>query len=245
MPDDALVLIHGAQHGAWCWRKVTKPLRERGFDVHALTLTGLGDRAHLLSADVDLNTHITDVVAYIEAEELTDVTIVGHSYGGMVGAGVIARLPGTVRRMVYFDSPVPVDGDTSITVHQHGHLFTQRRIVVDGIAIMPQSDGSSLGLSGDDLAWVRRHLTPQPYGAVSTPLVLPPGWDAGVEPVYIRCVQGPDDPERPYLSRVDPAAGWTYYEIRSGHDAMISAPDELVDLLTKICESAPAEQAAR
>jgi pimeloyl-ACP methyl ester carboxylesterase len=220
------------------------PLREKGFDVHAITLTGLGDRAHLLTADVDLDTHITDVVALIEAEELTDVTIVGHSYGGMVGAGVIAALGSRISRMVYFDSPVPVDGDSSIIVHQHGHRFVERRVVLDGIPQLPKSDGSSLGLAGEDLAWVRRHLTPQPYGAVSTPLRLPEGWNEGVEQVYIRCVQGPDDPERPYLSRVDTSAGWTYHEIHSGHDAMISAPDELTELLTSICATAPAELTA-
>lgn len=234
MPDHSLVLVHGAQHGAWCWRKVTGPLRGRGFDVHAVTLTGLGDRAHLLTAEVDLNTHITDVVAYLEAEELTDVTLVGHSYGGMVAAGVTAALPGRVRRIVYFDSPVPVDGETSIAVHPLGEQFRARRTVVNGVAVLPRSDGSTLGLSDDDLAWVRRHLTPQPYRAVSTPLRLPPCWNDGVEQVYIRCVR-PDDPERAYLSRVDPAQGWKYREIHSGHDAMISAPAELVDVLSEVC----------
>ena len=235
MPDDSLVLIHGAMHGAWCWRKVRGPLRDRGFDVHAITLTGLGDRAHLLRPETGLDTHIEDVAALIEMEELSGVTIVGHSYGCMVGAGVVARLPGRVRRMIYFDGPVPVDGESSITVHPLGQGFVARRTVTDGIAVLPPTDGSTLGLADDDLAWVRRRLTPQPYGAVSTPLRLRPGWDDGVEQVYIRCLRGPDDPPRPYLSRVDPAAGWRYHEIRAGHDAMISAPDELTELITAVC----------
>ncbi len=235
MPDDSLVLIHGAMHGAWCWRKMRGPLRERGFDVHAISLTGLGDRAHLLRPDTDLNTHIADVVALIEMEELTRVTIVGHSYGCMVGAGVIARLPGRVRRMIYFDGPVPVDGDTSMTVHPLGQRLGERRTVAGGVAILPPTDGSGLGLADDDLTWVRRHLTPQPYGGVSTPLRLPPGWDDGVAQVYIRCLRDSDTLPRPYLSRVDPGRGWQYHEIRSGHDAMICAPRELTDLITAVC----------
>jgi pimeloyl-ACP methyl ester carboxylesterase len=235
VPDDSLVLIHGAMHGAWCWRKVRSPLRDRGFDVHAITLTGLGDRAHLLRPETSLNTHIEDVAALIEMEELTGVTIVGHSYGCMVGAGVVARLPGRVRRMIYFDGPVPVDGESSITVHPLGQSFVNRRTVTNGVAVLPPTDGSTLGLADDDLAWVRRHLTPQPYGAVSTPLRLPPGWNDGVEQVYIRCLRGPGDAPAPYLSRVDPAAGWRYYEIRAGHDAMISAPDQLTALITAVC----------
>jgi hypothetical protein len=137
--------------------------------------------------------------------------------------------------MIYFDGPVPVDGESSITVHPLGQEFVKRRAVIDGNAVLLPTDGSTLGLTDEDLAWVRRRLTPQPYGAVSTPLRLAPGWNGGLEQVYIRCLRGPDDPPRPYLSRVDPATGWQYYEIRAGHDAMISAPEELTELITAVC----------
>ncbi|WP_432828706.1 alpha/beta fold hydrolase [Dactylosporangium sp. CA-092794] len=246
MTGNAVILIHGAQHGGWCWRKTVEPLRALGYDVHAITLTGLGERAHLMTPDVDLNTHITDVLAMIEAEELTAVTLVGHSYGGMVAAGVTARLRHpAVLRLVYLDSPVPVDGDSITTVHPAGHLIPEGRTVIDGVAVLPVHDATPMGVHGDDLAWVQRRLTPHPYATVTTPLHLPDGWNDNVEQVYIRCVTGPHDEPMPYLSRVDPAAGWRSFELRSGHDAMIDAPDGLVALLDQVCTAKHATTQAR
>jgi len=236
MTGNSLILVPGAQHGGWCWRKMLEPLRTRGYDVHAITLTGLGERAHLLTPEVDLTTHITDVVALIEAEELTGVTLVGHSYGGMVVAGAAARLRHpAVRRLVYLDSPVPVDGDSIISAHPAGHLVPDGRTVIDGVAVLPVHDASALGVHGDDLVWVQRRLTPHPYASVTTPLHLPDGWNDRIEQVYVRCVTGPDDEPVPYLSRVDESAGWRLFELHSGHDAMIDAPDALVALLDQLC----------
>jgi pimeloyl-ACP methyl ester carboxylesterase len=232
MYGEALVLIPGAQHGGWSWRKTLGPLRARGCDVHAITLTGLGERAHLLTPDVDLDTHIADVADLIEAEELTGVTIVGHSYGGLVAAGVTARLRHpVVRRLVYLDSPVPVDGDSVMTTNPYGHLLPEMRTVVDGVAVLPVGDATAMDVDGDDLAWVRRRLTPHPYASVETPLRLPEGWNAHVDQVYIRC--GAE------ASWVDPAwidasDGWRVYELHTGHDAMIDEPEKLVDLLVTV-----------
>jgi len=246
MTGNAVILIHGAQHGGWCWRKTLGPLRALGHDVHAITLTGLGERAHLLTPDVDLDTHITDVLTVIEAEELTAVTLVGHSYGGMVAAGVTARLRHpAVRRLVYLDSPVPVDGDSITTVHPAGRRISEGRTVIDGVAVLPVHDASPMGVHGDDLAWVQRRLTPHPYASVTTPLQLPDGWNDNVEQVYIRCVTGPDDEPMPYLSRVDTSAGWRSFELHCGHDAMIDAPDVLVALLDRICTPQHATTQAR
>src|SRR5947209_5724227 len=101
------VLVHGSWHGAWCWKRVLPLLRGAGHDVHAVTLTGVGERAHLLSADIRLDTHITDVVNLIDCEELADVILVGHSYGGIVITGVADRLqrrsPGLLQQLVYID----------------------------------------------------------------------------------------------------------------------------------------------
>ncbi|MGH8916846.1 MAG: alpha/beta fold hydrolase, partial [Actinomycetes bacterium] len=206
-----LVLIHGAQHGGWCWRKTLGPLRNQGYDVHAVTLTGLGERAHLLTPDVDLNTHIADVLALIEAEELTGVTLVGHSYGGLVAAGAAAALRHpAVHRVIHLDSVVPLDGESVATSTQHADPLALARTVVDGVAVIPVGDAAAMGVRGDDLAWVQRRMTPQPYATVATPLHLPDGWDEGVEQVYIRCVAEPGDGPQPAPPRVDESAGWRY-----------------------------------
>ncbi|MEU7225378.1 alpha/beta hydrolase [Streptomyces chrestomyceticus] len=237
-PDHPMILIPGAQHGGWCWRKTLGPLRARGYDPYAVTLTGLGERAHLLAPDVDLDTHITDVLQMIEAEELTGVSLVGHSYGGMVAAGVTARLRHpAVRRLIYLDSPVPVDGDSIISVTPFGEQLPRMRTVVDGVGVLPPGEAAAMGVHGDDAAWVQRRLSPHPYATVTTPLHLPDGWNDGVEQVYIRCVTGHDEDHGPWadMSRVDTSAGWRSFELRSGHDAMIDEPVKLVELLDEVC----------
>ena len=101
------VLVHGAWHGAWCWRDVVQGLTQAGHRVHAVTLTGVGERAHLLNADITLQTHIEDVVQAIECEELDEVVLVVHSYAGMIGTGVADRMAPRLRHLVYLDAVVP------------------------------------------------------------------------------------------------------------------------------------------
>ena len=101
------VLIHGAWHGGWCWKKVSPILREAGHETYSPTLTGLGERSHLLSRDIDLNCHIQDVVNVLEYKGLKDVVLVGHSYAGMVITGVADRCPERLAQLVYLDAFAP------------------------------------------------------------------------------------------------------------------------------------------
>src|SRR5215831_5722049 len=105
------VLVHGAWHGGWCWKKVTPLLRAAGHEVYTPTLTGLGERVHLASPKVDLTTHIQDVVNVLDYEDLHEVVLVGHSYGGVVIAGVADRVPSRVGHLVYLDAGVPHNGE--------------------------------------------------------------------------------------------------------------------------------------
>ncbi|AHH97952.1 hypothetical protein KALB_4590 [Kutzneria albida DSM 43870] len=172
----------------------------------------------------------------IESEELTGVTLVGHSFGGMVAAGVTARLRHpAVRRLICLDSPVPVDGDSIITVTPFGDHLPEMRTVIDGVGVIMPGDAAAMGVHGEDLAWVQRRLTPHPYATVTTPLHLPDGWNDGVEQVYIRCVTGQDHGPWADMSRVDESAGWRSFELHSGHDAMIDQPSKLVELLDEVC----------
>src|SRR5262249_14497470 len=111
------VLVHGAWHGGWCWKKVTPLLRASGYAVFTPTLTGLGERSHLLSPEVSLHTHIQDVVAVVEYEDLREVMLVGHSYGGMVITGVAERVPARLSQLVYLDAFVPEHGQALLDLH--------------------------------------------------------------------------------------------------------------------------------
>jgi pimeloyl-ACP methyl ester carboxylesterase len=100
-------LVHGAWHGGWCWRRVADVLMSRGHRVFAPSLTGVGDRAHLFSKDISLQTHVEDILSVVEAEELSNFVLVGHSYGGFVISGVTDALRERVSRYVYLDAGVP------------------------------------------------------------------------------------------------------------------------------------------
>ncbi|MTD15769.1 alpha/beta fold hydrolase [Nakamurella sp. YIM 132087] len=237
-----IVLVHGAQHGGWCWRRVLPGLRSAGHEVHAPTLTGLADRAHLLTASTGLSTHIDDVAAHLEAEELTDVTLVGHSYGALVVTGVADRLPGKVRTVVLFDGPVARAGESGVDLHPAAHVFLSRETVVDGIPVIPPSDGSSLGLDPDDLAWVRRRLTPQPARAVREGLPHS-GTDrtSTIRHCFIR-TQRADGSDSALPDRAA-GPGWTVRTVPGGHDAMITRPGEVVAVLHELAELPPPDTA--
>ena len=106
------MLVHGAWHGGWCWRRVVQALASQGHRAHAVTLTGVGERAHLMSSAITLETHIADVVSALEAEELDDVVLAVHSYAGMLGTAVADRMPGRLRHLVYVDAVVPRPGES-------------------------------------------------------------------------------------------------------------------------------------
>lgn len=127
------VLVHGTWHGGWCWKKVTPLLRDAGHAVFAPTLTGLGARAHLLTVDIGLDTHIEDIVNLLKYEDLHDVILVGHSYGGMVVAGAAQRLPDRLAHLVYLDAMFPMDDDRSVRELQKRYLGPQqwKRIEID------------------------------------------------------------------------------------------------------------------
>ena len=111
------VLVHGAWHGAWCWQRVVSRLAAQGHRVHAVTLTGVGERVHLMSPLITLETHIADVANLIEAEELQDVVLAVHSYAGMIGTAIADRMPQRLKHLVYVDAVVPRPGESWSSTH--------------------------------------------------------------------------------------------------------------------------------
>jgi pimeloyl-ACP methyl ester carboxylesterase len=158
------VLVHGAWHGGWCWAKVARLLRDAGHEVYTPTLTGLGERAHLARPEVDLETHIQDVVAMLEAEELRQVTLVGHSYGGMVITGVAARTSGRIGHLVYLDAFVPEAGKSLLDYVGEGAGAMREAAVAHGEGWkLPSFPPERFGVTSQrDTEWLTKHLVPQP-----------------------------------------------------------------------------------
>jgi len=159
------LLVHGAWHGGWCWRRVTRILRAAGHEVFSPTLTGLGEREHLMSPDVGLDTHISDVLGVLEYEDLRDVVLVGHSYGGMVIAGATEKAAERIAHLVYLDAFVPEDGK-SLCDYQPPEILKMfhETAQAEGEGYkLPSFPAEAFGVtSEEDLNWVRPRLNPHP-----------------------------------------------------------------------------------
>ena len=238
-PPTAIVLVHGAWHGAWCWRRVLPILRGAGVETHAVTLTGVGERAHLMARGIDLNTHIQDVIGLIKAEELQRVVLVGHSYGGIVITGVADRLqreqPGRLAQLVYLDAVTPHPGESWSS--QHTPETRQARIdaaAPSGGISFPPPDASVFGLQGADREWVNRRQTPQPLAVYQQALDFDAALVAALPRTFIDCTV----PALPTIAvmrqRVRSEPGWRVLEMATGHDPMVSEPQALAVLLLDI-----------
>jgi len=231
------VLLHGAWHGAWCWRHVAEPLRAAGHRVFTPTQTGLGERRHLLSKDITLDTFVEDLVGVLEAEELQDIILVGHSFGGIAITGAADRVPERIRHLVYLDSLI-LEGGQSPFGNLPPAVVASRRaqIAEQGQRVfVPPPPTTAFGIPADhpDTAWVTRRLTPHPAGTYESPLRLRHAVGNGRPATYIVCTEplyAPLEASRDWVRR----AGWPMLEIRTGHDAMVTAPAELAALLAAI-----------
>ena len=227
------VLVHGAWHGAWCWSRVLPPLWAAGHRAFAVSLTGVGERAHLLSKHVTLDTHIADVASVIEAEELLDAVLVGHSYAGIVITGVADRLAARLRHLVYVDAAVPLPGESWSSGHSAETQATRRRAIAESGVLLPP-DPSLFGLAGADRAWVARRLTPQPGGVYDAPLHFDAARVAALPRTFVDCNAPALATIAVMRQRVRAEPGWTVAEITTGHDPMVSAPQALIEILLTI-----------
>ena len=238
-----MVLVHGAWHGAWCWSRVLPLLRAAGVPAHAVTLTGVGERAHLLGSTIDLHTHIQDVIGLIEAEELSRVVLVGHSYGGIVITGVADRLqreqPQRLAHLVYLDAVVPEPGESWSSCHTPA--TRQARIdaaAPSGGLSFPPPDAAVFGLDGADRDWVNRRQTPQPFAVYRQPLHFDAARVAVLPRSFIDCTS----PALPTIAasriRVRREPGWQVHEMHTGHDPMVSEPRALAALLLGVHQQA-------
>ncbi|CFQ45861.1 alpha/beta hydrolase [Yersinia aleksiciae] len=227
------VMTHGAFHGGWCWRDVAAILRSKGHLVYTPTYSGLGERAHLLNNEIDLNTFIEDVMAVIECEELQNVVLVGHSFGGYVISGVADRMGDRIGSMIYLDAPMGTNGKSVLDEAPPDvrKARTDAAIDVFGTRAIATPPATAFGLSDpQQIAWVNRRMTAMPFKAYETPLKLN-GIPGGNFPKkFIHCVH-------PVLPNIVPSAvyaknnGWDYHELQTGHEAMITLPEQVAALL--------------
>ncbi|CAB3762201.1 alpha/beta fold hydrolase [Paraburkholderia humisilvae] len=241
-PSHTFVLIHGAWHGGWCWRFVADSLRAQGHRVFTPTLTGQGERHHLLSAATSLDVPITDIENLLEAEELEDVVLVGHSYGGLVAAGVADRRPNALRSLVFLDSLLVENGQAALDILPRDIVEARlKAITASGQPLaMPVPNLGAMGIPEDHprADWVRRRLTPHPLATYRTPLVLRNPLGNGLPRTYVHCVQPSYEALAPIRERIRSLPGWDWEELASGHDAMVLHPDLLADLLVRLATRA-------
>lgn len=229
-----IVLCHGAWSAAWAWRKMRPLFAAAGHEFHAPTYTGLGERAHLAGRHVDLETHIRDVLGVIETEELEGITLLAHSYGGMVATGVAARVPDKVARLIYLDAFVPRDGQSLIDMVPAGLADRMRedaRRDPDGWRVRPNP--SPPDTAPEDLAWVNRHRMDMPIACLATPIRLEA--EPSCPRDYIYALRAPPgDPFRPFHERAASEAGWTAGEIDASHSPAVTAPELLMRTLAPL-----------
>jgi pimeloyl-ACP methyl ester carboxylesterase len=224
------VLVHGAWGGALIWRLNAQALRKAGHEVYTPTLTGLGDRQHLLSREIDLDTHVKDVLGVIDYEDLSDIVLVGHSYGGMVVSGVADAVPAKIASLVYLDAFVPENGRALFDLLPPG---MPKAAPVPGVewltAPLPVEVFGDVSVEMREFA--RHKATPHPTACFTQPLAITGGIDRIQRKTYIYC----NDPEpttfTPFYERLKSKPGWTIHTLACSHFAQMDMPKESTELL--------------
>ncbi|WP_326761695.1 alpha/beta hydrolase [Streptomyces phaeochromogenes] len=234
-PSRPFVLVHGGRHGGWCWQPVARRLRARGHEVFTPTLTGLGERAHLLSREIGLGTHIEDIVATFEYEDIRDAVLVGHSYGGTVITGALERIGDRVRGHVLLDGHMPRTGESVFDL-----IGPERAKAMTALAeeqgegwYIPTADAARYGVTDPAAAaWVNSRMTAQPLKTYQDP--VGPTYRAWQHPgMFIECVPSSLEPHLLERARARSEADARFHHqlLNTAHDAMVTDPEAVTALL--------------
>lgn len=232
-----VVLVHGSFHGGWCWTKLEPLLRQEGHDVYTPTLTGLGDRSHLLDRNTGLHLHVQDVIQLLEYENLEDVVLVGHSYGGLVITGVAEACRDRLAELVYLDGYLAHHGETAWDLTPDGQTVWETMAVPAGDPwlVPPPDPVESYGVTDpDDIAWLRERLVPTTLLTHEEPVHAPTGRERELPRTFIRCAEY--DAFAGMHARAE-SEDVPVHILETGHDAMVTAPSELADILIDIAEA--------
>jgi pimeloyl-ACP methyl ester carboxylesterase len=228
------VLVHGAWHGAWCWQRVAERLRGGGHKVFTPTLTGLGERAHLLRAGIDLKTHSTDIVNVMKWEQLSDVVLCGHSYGGFVISAVAEMMTSSIRSIVFLDAFMPKDGEAVADLAGPAVQEGIRNALQRGDLAIPPRPAEAFGVNAADRAWVDHLCVGQPIGTFIDKISLSGARDRIARKSYIRAADYANPGFDRALAAVRADASWRTYEVACGHDVMVDDPDRLTEILLEV-----------
>jgi pimeloyl-ACP methyl ester carboxylesterase len=228
------VLVHGAWHGGWCWRRVADLLQKQGHKVFTPTMTGLGERSHLIDAKVNLATHITDIVNVIKWEGLRDIVLVGHSYGGCIISGVAEQMGDAIGSIVFLDAFVPENGDTLATKASQPVREAIAGLVEKGETAMKPVSAAVFRVNEKDRAWVDAMCTPHPVATLTDKITITGARDRIAKRAYIRAKGYPSVPFDGFHERLKADAGWRVYELPCGHDVMVDMPDRLSEVLVEV-----------
>lgn len=233
------VLVHGAWHGAWCWQHVMRGLRAAGHEVHAPTLTGLGERSHLLSPETGLDTHARDIAQLLEYERLQDVHLVAHSYAGMPATVAAVEMPDHVHQVICLDGFLPMAGESAIDLlpeHAASH-YRESAVQQGDVWVIPPRPLERLGVT-DSAArdWLSPRLVPQPLLTYTQPAARG-GPDLPRPGVYLQCT-GWNSPFDHMVARAADL-GWATDAVDGDHEVMATGPAMLVDALVGVAESSP------
>jgi|HubBroStandDraft_6_1064221.scaffolds.fasta_scaffold359024_2 pimeloyl-ACP methyl ester carboxylesterase len=230
------VLVHGAWHGGWCYKRVAVLLRKAGHEVYTPTLTGLGERSHLMSPAVTLDTHIEDIVNVVRWEELSNIVLCGHSYGGMVITGVADRIPDKIHALVYLDAFVPNNGEAATDrmepgvrasinddVQQHG----------DGYLMSP-IPAAVFNVNARDASWVNQMCVKHPLKCFEQKIALTGAFARVRKLSYVLATDWGAQLASPFPPIAEPLRhdpGWKVTDLKCGHDVMVDMPKETAEIL--------------
>lgn len=231
------VLVHGAWHGGWCWDRVRPLLEAEGHSVFTPTLTGLAERAGELTREVNLSTHIQDVVDLIRDEDLRDVVLAGHSYGGAVISGAVRHVRDRLRHVAYLDAILPMSGENcfdSGAAERFKDLANERG---SGwrIPVPEPVEGQLMGVSDpDDIKWMLENITDHPLATMEDRIELDSDEPHPVPGSFVLCLRG-GIPSPGFARNAERARGmgWPVTEISTGHDLMITEPEQTAEFLLR------------
>ena len=228
------VLVHGSSAGGWCWRRVADRLEQRGHKVFTPTLTGLGERSHLMSANITLQTHIADVVNVIKWENLENVVLVGHSYGGWIVSGAAEEVLPKIASIVFLDAFMPENGQKVLDTNSERSRAEIAAALRKGEVSRPPPPAETWAVNEKDRAWFNAKATAQPIGVALTPIALTGARDRVPKKTFIRATGYPHQHFDRFYAKTKADSSWRTYEVPSGHEVMIDMPDRLTEILLEV-----------